>query len=509
MRNPSRSRVAVAVVAAAALCLLGQVATVSPVRADDTPLSAGAPLPAGARSATLLMSEDFEGTFPSGLWTAFDNDGATNGEYFWGADDFKPHAGSRSAWPARNGANGLDPESDNYPNSLYTKMVYGPFDLSGYAAASFDFYYWNLSETGLDAFFWGASGDGTSFGGTAVSGDSGGWVYQSLDLSSYLGDSSVWIAFIFVSSPANADVGPFVDDIGLWGEALPPPGAFGKSAPVNEAVGQPVDPTLSWESASGAASYEYCIDASDDAGCDGSWVSTGADTSAPLAGLAQGTTYFWQVRAQNVSGTTYADAGTWWEFTTVEPTELEATFRSVSADDGWVLEQDEDSGKGGTFDATATTGRLGDDATDRQYRSILDFDTSTLPDDAVITGMTIRIKRQSMTGTNPFTTHGLLTVDLKAGAFHDNPALERLDFHAIGSRGNVGRFIKTPTEGWYRAPLRTPSYALVNLIGHTQFRLRFFTDDNDDGGADFLSFYTGDAPTETDRPELIITYYVP
>jgi hypothetical protein len=188
---------------------------------------------------------------------------------------------------------------------------------------------------------------------------------------------------------------------------------------------------------------------------------------------------------------------------------VEAEFQSLAPYDGWVLEQDETSGKGGTFDAAAATGRLGDDALDRQYRAILDFDTSALPDDAVIVGITIRIKRQAITGTNPFSILGLLTVDMKTGYFHDNPALEKLDFHAMGSRGNVGRFIKTPAEGWYRAPLRAPSYLLVNLTGHTQFRLRFYTDDNDNGVADYLSFYTGDTPTLADRPELIITYYVP
>ncbi len=52
-------------------------------------------------------------------------------------------------------------------------------------------------------------------------------------------------------------------------------------------------------------------------------------------------------------------------------------------------------------------------------------------------------------------------MDLKTGAYHEHPALENLDFHAVGSRGNVGRFIKTPSSGWYRAPLRAPSYALV------------------------------------------------
>ena len=64
----------------------------------------------------------------------------------------------------------------------------------------------------------------------------------------------------------------------------------------------------------------------------------------------------------------------------------------------------------------------------------------------------------------------------------------------------MGRFIKTPAEGWYRAPLRAPSYPLINLTGTTQFRLRFATDDNDDMGADYLSFYTGNAPaTPTGR----------
>ena len=49
----------------------------------------------------------------------------------------------------------------------------------------------------------------------------------------------------------------------------------------------------------------------------------------------------------------------------------------------------------------------------------------------------------------------------------------------------------------------------MNLTGHTQFRLRFELDDDDDLGADYLSFYTGDTAVATDRPELIISYYLP
>lgn len=192
-----------------------------------------------------------------------------------------------------------------------------------------------------------------------------------------------------------------------------------------------------------------------------------------------------------------------------EPTIVEASFRSVAAQDGWVRERDETSARGGTVNSGNTTSRLGDDDSDRQYRSILAFDTSTLPDNAVITSATIRIRRSGVTGTNPISSHGLLKIDMQAGYYHDSPLLERFDFHAVGSRGNVGRFIKTADDRWYRAPLRAPAWPLINRTGHTQFRLRFEIDDNDDTAADILNIYSGNYPTVGDRPELIITYYVP
>ena len=105
--------------------------------------------------------------------------------------------------------------------------------------------------------------------------------------------------------------------------------------------------------------------------------------------------------------------------------------------------------------------------------------------------------------------NGILKVDMQEGAYHDDPLLEKLDFHAVGSRGNVGRFIKTPASGWYRAPLREVAYLLLNLTGHTQFRLRFALDDDDDQADDCLQFYTGDAAVAADRPELLVRYYVP
>ncbi len=49
----------------------------------------------------IITTQNFEGAFPSPGWFVFDNDGATNGELYWGKDTFLPHLGSWSAWCGR------------------------------------------------------------------------------------------------------------------------------------------------------------------------------------------------------------------------------------------------------------------------------------------------------------------------------------------------------------------------------------------------------------------------
>jgi hypothetical protein len=73
--------------------------------------------------------------------------------------------------------------------------------------------------------------------------------------------------------------------------------------------------TLGWGYSSLAA-YEYCYDTSNDSSCGGSWTSAGGNTSVAVSGLANGTTYYWQVRARNADGTTDANTGAMWSFTT-------------------------------------------------------------------------------------------------------------------------------------------------------------------------------------------------
>jgi hypothetical protein len=95
------------------------------------------------------------------------------------------------------------------------------------------------------------------------------------------------------------------------------PGDFLKVAPANGAADVSLSPTLSWGSSSGAASYEYCYDTTNDSACT-TWISTGTNTSVGLTGLTQGMTYYWHVRANNDYGTTYSNgsATAFWSFQT-------------------------------------------------------------------------------------------------------------------------------------------------------------------------------------------------
>ncbi len=188
---------------------------------------------------------------------------------------------------------------------------------------------------------------------------------------------------------------------------------------------------------------------------------------------------------------------------------LTSTFRSAAAQDGWVLESTEFSNAGGSLNNTGTLFNLGDDAADKQYRAILSFNTFPLPDTAVITKVTLKIKKQGLVGTDPFTTHGILYIDIRTGAFSANAALQAGDFQATASKPAAGAIPNTPVYGWYSKILNSTAFPFINKTGWTQFRLRFQMDDNNDNGADNLRFFSGDYSTVSYRPTLIIEYYVP
>ena len=160
---------------------------------------------------------------------------------------------------------------------------------------------------------------GTYFTGTNLtyaqfSASLGSWANQDIRIRWVLSsdgwvDESGWwvddIAITNVEVPSSCETG-----------GSPYPGAFAKAAPVNGATGQPTDLTASWAASTNATGYEVCIDTVDNGVCDAAWESMGNVLSAELSGLSESTTYSWQVRAVNGSGSTEADGGVWWWFIT-------------------------------------------------------------------------------------------------------------------------------------------------------------------------------------------------
>jgi hypothetical protein len=189
---------------------------------------------------------------------------------------------------------------------------------------------------------------------------------------------------------------------------------------------------------------------------------------------------------------------------------ITATISSTGTQDGWILESGKNTNVGGTMNSAATTFDLGDDAANRQYRGILSFSTKTLPDNAVITKMTLNVKKSKIFGGgNPITILGGIMADIKKGTF-GTAALQITDFQTAASK-SYGPFKPALVGGWYSINL-SAGKAYINklntLSGLTQIRLRFKLNNNNNAIANYLALFSGNAPAAS-RPQLIIEYYLP
>jgi len=183
---------------------------------------------------------------------------------------------------------------------------------------------------------------------------------------------------------------------------------------------------------------------------------------------------------------------------------------SQASNDGWIRESGETSNQGGDLNSSHLAIPLGDFDLDQQYRAVLHFDTSGLPDNAKVTKATLKIKRISFIGDNPFLTHGNIVLDIRRGAFYANPTLQLIDFRAVPNLAFAGTILNDPVIGfWYSGELKSAALPFINRTGTTQFRLRFYKDDNDDQEQDVIRLYTGDHSDSRYRPVLEIEYSDP
>lgn len=200
------------------------------------------------------------------------------------------------------------------------------------------------------------------------------------------------------------------------------------------------------------------------------------------------------------------------------PTVFTRTFYSIGPHDGWVLESSETSGLGDLMDGTAPLIRLGDNAFKKQYRSILSFNTSNLPDNAIITRVVLKLKARSTLGGIPGGVDALVAlfkgfvIDIKKGFFGATPKLEKTDFQALANKTYGPVILKSSSTAVYSIGL-TNGKAYINKLssqsGLTQIRVRFRLDDNNDNIANYIQFYGGDITNKSDRPQLVITYKMP
>jgi hypothetical protein len=268
--------------------------------------------------------------------------------------------------------------------------------------------------------------------------------------------------------------------------------------------------SLSWTASSGATSYNIhraTVSGGPYTPIQTGWTGTSFTDTGLGAGLTNGTTYYYVVTATNAAGESPASN----EASATPSTTTTVTFTSGGVQDGWVLESGENTSVGGSLtsnNSTSSALRVGDNNQDRQYKTVVSFDTSSIPDGATIVSVTVRLLRGSLTGTNPFTTHGTCWVDVQNGTgFSGSTTLQNGDWQAAATALQAATLSNAASNGiWSIGSLNAAGIAALNKTGTTQLRVYFNLGDNDDTGNDYLGYYSGENATAANRPQLVVTY---
>jgi len=182
---------------------------------------------------------------------------------------------------------------------------------------------------------------------------------------------------------------------------------------------------------------------------------------------------------------------------------------SVGAEDGYVREPNMITMAEGPAVAKGTVAQVGDDGANWQNRGVFSFDTSGIPADATITTVTLRLTRAGSAGN--VAGLGALVLDMGGALIGANAGLDSFDYDdASAAFLDVATSFPAPGGNGFTtfAELDAANFDAIDRDGTTQFRVRFATPSDDDNGADYITFHTGEAAALV-RPELIVNYDLP
>jgi hypothetical protein len=201
------------------------------------------------------FTETFEGVFP-GKWEllsyAYSSNGSflnVTGQVSWGQRTCRAVSGTYGGWAVGGGSVwGGKSCADSFPPDVETWMTYGPIDLSAVKDGQLTLKIWSDDETNLDSLGWGVSLDNDWFYGNSFSGDSQGWLPQTIDLKNVYrignvtGKPSVWVGVWFKSNATNTlyEEGVAIDDL-----VVSTCGSVGACGMVNATAAEALPSTLS------------------------------------------------------------------------------------------------------------------------------------------------------------------------------------------------------------------------------------------------------------------------
>jgi len=151
--------------------------------------------------------------------------------------------------------------------------------------------------------------------------------------------------------------------------------------------------------------------------------------------------------------------------------------------------------------------RLGDYADSYSYRSILSFDTSSLPDTCTLMSARVQLYVGAIGGTDPFDGWGgSCNIDIANPSFGAS-VLEPNDWQAAASGTAIASF-PDPNGQTLMVSDDFSAYGLnfINKTGKTQLKVYFQTPLNSDPNSDCIYFYSGDNADPNKHPKLIIQY---